>query len=337
MKEMEAEPVLSKTEKGYETEKEVIKILKSFACVTRTEIDRYDACFDVRYRLKEYKEDKEEDFDRCLQVKTLYNTEERPDEYSFSIRTGYPEGMLIVGLKYQSEPKYGLIHHYERKDGYGTKYVSLKPSSKARYQAMEWGNFLRLLERCLYTGLPLTEEFIEKSMTTTSFQSYKSHKRFEEFAMRHNLSLDWYEDPSSNTDLRMNQFKLRLMYSGIMMKGRNSYCFSLSTQHSKKSKFFRGDNDFYVFEIGEHHGDFLFIPEDLLLNEKNVIKKMLLVFSYNIESRKSVKAKGNFTNDLSRWFSTERGCLGSDDSVITHVENLFSSFNEEQVESMDIL
>ena len=90
----------------------------------------------------------------------------------------------------------------------------------------------------------------------------------------------------------------------------------------KHRPYIKGNNDFYIIEIGGYHGEFLWLTEDILIEHKLVDtdKKYsnLSVFPYDYVEKKLLtvdvkyksKVKGNWTCNIDYWVSTEKGCLG---------------------------
>lgn len=328
---MEVEPKKNAIVVGYETETEVIKILQGFDSVTSVRRDRHKSTIDLYYTLKGEK------FTRCLQVKTIFHSIDRPTEYQFHISSqkGYNEGMLIIALKWESEPKFGFIHHYERKDGYGVKSISMKQSSTKTYKAVPWEQFLSELEKALSTGLDATRgELLKKSMPISDWLSFQSQERFQEFSLGHGLNIEWNDDPSSKTDLCLNGFKATMKFCSNLSSGHNFYSFRLKNSRTHEAKYKKGDNDFYIFEVGGRLGDFVFIPEYLLLDENNKIKMNVQIYTPEYIEKKKDKRKfpGFWTGNKKYWISSENGCLGSNYDVDVHIENLFENSEEEVIE-----
>ena len=172
-------------------------------------------------------------------------------------------------------------------------------------------------------------------MPWSSFMEYESIQRFALFCQKYNLNIKFNDNNSSGTDLFINGCKIQMKYSlKPPNNGGSTYGYRISLVHGKKKvPYKKGENDYYVIELGSYHGEFLWLCEELLI-EKGWIatdtqkgKTSLSVFPYDyVEKRLSTMPNtnrkelsdrklvhGNWTSNKEYWFSTEKGCLGHSD------------------------
>lgn len=330
-------PRTSKTsEIGELSEERVLRLLKTFKTVSVARRDKYDSKFDIFYQLEG------EDFTRGLQVKTISHISR--DTYSMHHLNKYGIGMLIVAIHYK---KFGILHMTDEADKDSVAvYMSHKRIDKSIYEKeiMIWPEFLVELEKCLTRGIIVTPEIFKNSVTPTQYLEYESIERFKVFCEKHKLEVEEVYGVYSPTDLIVNGFKIQMKFisrplSHIERNKKNGdYWYAVELRRSGNVKYLKGDNDFYVVEMGEYKGEFLWIPEYLLLEREYIsgaglerARANLHVFPYDyvekakasaITSRQKTKIKGNWSCNKKYWFSTEKGCLGSTNDVATHIENL---------------
>ena len=332
---------------GDTTEKIVVDIMKSFDSVCDVRRDRYSSKFDVYYELEG------ESVTRGLQVKTI-NQKSR-DFYHINSMHKYEEGMLVIAARH---PRFGFVYTTieSDKDANPNVYVSLNKKEKSKYEKLilMWPEFLVELERSLTKGIIVTPELFKSSICPSQYLEYQSIERFKIFCEKHDLKLDLVDDVSLPTDLYVNGFKVQMKYSSkptshLEASQRNGdYYYPVNLRRFGNVKYVKGDNDFYVIEMGEHLGEFLFVPEYILLEKKYIsqgplekARSRLRVFPYDyVEKRKATattgqknKIKGNWSCNKWYWMTTEEGCLGSTNDVAIHIENLFMEgwmFNEKK-------
>lgn len=315
------------------SEERVLCILKTFISVSEARRDRYNSKFDIYYELKG------EDFTRGLQVKTIIQP--YSDTYQLGGLYKYEVGMLIVGINY---PNFGILHIVDELDKDNvTSYLSLtrREKTKLEKEILMWSDFLVELEKSLTQGIIVTPEIFKKSVSPMFYREYESIERFKIFCVNHGLKLEEVYNVSSPTDLIVNGFKVQMKYrsqsKNYAVEGIKHYSFAF--RRTGKVKYIRGDNDFYVLELGNYHGDFLWIPDYLLVEKGYISKgplekeeKSLCIFPYDyVEKRRENvtttqknrhQIKGNWSCNRRYWISTTRGCLGSTNDVAIHIENL---------------
>jgi hypothetical protein len=189
----------------------------------------------------------------------------------------------------------------------------------------------------------ITDEVFKNSMSKNHFLEYESIERFSSFCKKYGFDLIRNQDNSSATDCFINGFKIQMKYSSKPYDKRqtmSSYAVNLkrTADYNKYRSYKKGENDFYVIEIGSYHEDFLILPEQTLIDKdiistkdlltsdeinnenKKTDKYKLYVFPYNHVEKKLLISKenqtgceskitGNWTTDKQYWFSTENGPL----------------------------
>lgn len=301
---------------GCIAERDLINLLKTFNCIESVEKDHHNSKFDLYYKLKG------ESWKRGLQVKAITKIKYSED-YRMNHLDRYSNGMLIVGINLQE--KLGLAYLKSQKYDVSTARISTNPKSEGIFSKLllPWEIFLIHLQNLLFSGVVITQDTFENSMTETTFKEYSSLERFFILCKKCGFEYKRVFNNASKTDLILEGLRVQLKFSAAQTcptKRTYSHKVSLSTSEGPYRK---GDNDLYIVELGSNQGDFLFLPEDLLI-EKGYIKTFsqpgrtnLDVYPYDyVQKRKLITPKchhnkitGNWTCDKSLWISTQYGPL----------------------------
>lgn len=318
------------------SEQDVISILKEFDCVKDVWKDRYNSKFDIYYTLKD------EDVIRGLQIKSINRVTSRIDEYEINDLDKYIDGMLIVCVNKLINIGFAYVdsNYYRTMQ---TK-ISLKrdPINKFEKLILEWDDFILKLKDTLCYGLIVTPELYKNSMSPNHFLEHQSIERFNLFCIKYGLKCELNYDNSSPTDLFVDGFKIQMKYSSKPIgQITGTYSYDINLHRNGSIKYKKGDNDFYVIEIGGYHNDFIWLSENLLIAKgyisENIktdeistcnmhifppdyIEKKLLITADKYKSQ----IKGNWSCDKKYWISTEKGCLNDIPDVKSHINNLFS-------------
>jgi hypothetical protein len=304
----------------------VFDLLSEMDNVENVEKDHSNSKFDIYYTLKG------ENVKRGLQVKSMCLI--RSETFVMADMNKYPSGMLIVCLNYQYQ--IGLAYLYSSKYNNMEKiYVMLKKSPRTKFgefnkMLMYWEDFVVHLKQMLSKGIIVTPEIFKNSMSSSNFLEYESIARFSLFCEKYGWDLKINDDNFSPTDLFVNNYKVQMKYvSGRTnpTHGHQQYQISLNRNFNSKTNktqpYKKGDNDFYIIELGGYHGEYLIIPEEILIkygfiSSENTNGKFVLgVYHYDYVDKKlpttldihKSKVKGNWTCDKQYWVSTDKGPL----------------------------
>jgi len=318
------------------TEQDVIEILKGFDCVKDVWKDRYNSKFDIYYVLND------ENVIRGLQIKTITKLKSYDDLHTVNDLHKYFNGMLIVCLNKLT----GIGFTYIDSDYYRTKAptfsINNNPVNKFEKLILQWDQFILKLKEMVCYGVIITPELYKNSISTDHYTEYESIERFKYFCKKYNLNCVLNYDNSSPTDLFVNGFKIQMKYSGrIIGEKTSNYSYDIQLSRSADIKYKKGDNDFYVLEIGGYHGDFLWLPQNLLIAKGYISENIsvdepskchMSIFAHDYVEKKLLttndkdkhKVKGNWSCNKKYWFSTEKGCLkDSGIDIGVYIKNLF--------------
>lgn len=321
-------------------EQNVIEILESFDCVKDVWKDRYNSKFDIYYILRG------ENVTRGLQIKSITPIKSTNDLYMIQDLHEYMNGMLMVCLNKLKGIGLTYINslYYETKCA--TVSINKNPVNKFEKLILQWDQFTLKLKDMLSYGIIITPKLYKNSMSNAHYTEYKSIERFKYFCQKYDLKCILNYDNSSPTDLFVNGFKIQMKYRGkIIGEKTNNYSYDIQLHRSACIKYKKGDNDFYVIEIGSHHGDFLWLPENLLIAKGYITENInvdessrchMSIFAYDYVEKKLLttddknkyRVKGNWSCDKKYWISTEKGCLNDCDiNTGLYIKNLsFENF-----------
>lgn len=289
---------------GCSAEFSMIKILETLDSVVKIKKDYYNSKFDIYFYLKD-------GIKRGLQVKHLSRRSDLSNKYALSHIDSYTIGTLIVGLNEQ----YGVGLAYLYSDVYNDKYghASIMKNPKGKYSKLllNWPDFILHLEIMLKSATIITPEIFRLSMTPESYKEYLSIKRFKLFCMKYELDVKHYGS-SCATDLMIGNVKIQMKYIEKPFKPNESYMVSFARHNREPYK--KGDNDFYIMEIGSYHGMFLILHESILIDKQyidteTVIGRHILHFFPYDYVKNNPTRKGNWTCEPKYWYSTENGHL----------------------------
>ena len=211
--------------------------------------------FDIYYILNN------ESVTRELQVKFMSKDNNRKNGFIISDVTGYMDGMLMVCLN----------KSYNRNK---TVSVSTAKNPKSEFSKilLQWDNFSIHLKNILYHGMIVTDELFKSSMTTKSYTEYESIERFRLLCEKYHWNFNRNTDTASVTDLYIDGFKVQMKYTNrfIITTGCNKVSLhKTGYKNNIKSRvsYDKGDNDYYIIELGSHLGEFLILSEKLLLDK----------------------------------------------------------------------
>lgn len=318
---------------GNIAENDVVDLLKTIPNVVsdRVRRDVNNSHFDVYFSLEN------ESFERGLQVKSI-----RPKKsgygYSMDGVNKYKNGMLIVGIN--KAKHFGLA--YIKEDKHHKKSASITPGQIRgvfSQLVLNWIDFRKRLIQLLPHATVITQQIFEKSLTKNMLLSYNSIERFAILCKIFSLSLQIGQDTSSVSDAifegKRAQFKYKSAPS-VKRDGAHRGCynigFSKNGPNKTKVPYEKGDNDFYIIELGTHHGDFLILLESQLIEKGNIKVRDqtgriiqsgttgLSVFPYNYleiaQQSLTCPVRGNWTCDGSivagssaTWISTTKGLI----------------------------
>ena len=283
---------------GRRTEQYVADLLSSDPEISEVALTDYNGLGDVTYRTPDSKL-------RTLQVKKMSYM----SSYSYKVNnvTGYPDDMLVVCLN--DERQVGaLFTGQDTKDRPGAGMVlSYGPGKKTSYYSqfrVEWSKFEeQLLSRCR------TSTVVEDPDSLISRNNLKEKKmidRFAEFCLKMRYAFV-RSDMSSTHDGTVDGKKVQLKYCS---RPYNGYCYRVHlTKHDggrKTQPYAKGDNDYYVFEVGSHEGKFLIVREGFLITkgflrtEHQLGKKALNVYPPGYEAKQFIT--GAWTCDEANWW-----------------------------------
>jgi hypothetical protein len=306
------------TATGNVAEQHVIELLSNIPIVTKVWKDVANSKFDIYYMLQN------ETCTRGLQVKAITikrKTGNRTD-YKMGARKNYPIGLLVVGLN--KEEGIGLAFLYEKihEGSAASMTKGAKLGGTFSKLLCEWDIFRERLIQLLPLSIIVTDAVFESSITPNMQASVESLKRFSFFCKKNGFTCTEVQDTSSKTDLIFEGAKAQLKYCANEVDARN-HCYRVKLCTGKeKVPYAKGDNNIYIIEIGAHHGVFIFLQEDLLI-EKGFIrtdtqpgKIGLDIFPYDYVEKAKLKSrdnasrcKGNWTCDKILWLSTENGLI----------------------------
>jgi len=311
---------LNNIEIGNITEFDLINILRDFDNIVDVWKDTSNSKFDVYYVLKD------ENVIRGLQVKSISKRKNKQSYLLYNMHK-YKNGMLIVGLS--KEYQLGLAYiNSDKYNNIRTVAVSFAKNPKSEFSKilLRWDNFLIHLKNILSEGQIITTELFKDSMSNTSYLEYLSIERFKVFCEKYGWNMKRNLNNSSETDLFVDGFRVQMKYrSNPRDPANGKYGYTIHLKRTidvgKYVSYKKGDNDFYVIEIGSHHGDFLIVPEKILIdkgyisiNEKPRGEKFdTFPYGYlayrlaNVRPGWEHMVKGNWTMNPLFWFSTEKG------------------------------
>lgn len=286
---------------GDRTEKYILEMMAKLNSVKFAERSLHNEKVDIYYRLTDGAL-------RGLQVKHL--GKKSGNSYGSNHLDRYSDGTLIICVN--PEDRVGLI-------------FVMSPEFRAKSITVTIGGtkgvFSRLLldhgafSVYLESMLPLAPviENIRSLMTPCTVLEMESKQRFKDYCSKFGLRITEPDSSASVTDVIVSGFKCQLKYSSSPENRRRTYSHKVMLGRGN-GPYIKGDNDFYVIELGGHHGEFLILHEQLLIDMGYVShqgkgKQNLNVFplGYIREKMKSVTSrwdmvKGNWTCDSKLWF-----------------------------------
>ena len=249
-------------------------------------------------------------------MKTIGKIKSR-NGYQMNHLDRYDNGMSIVGIN--KADNIGVC--YIKTDIYhkSTACMTLGAKCNSIFSKLlkRWDDFLTIFIQLLPFGTIISNEIYEKSITHMMLISSKSLKRFQIFCLKHNFKCELVDDNSSVTDLVFNGIKAQMKFASLPENTRRTYSYKVllgkngkNDTSNLKIPYEKGDNDIYIIELGTHQGDFLFLPESLLI-EKGYIKtytqtgkRNLNVYLHDyvevnrlLKQKHVSKIKGNWTCD----------------------------------------
>lgn len=313
-------------EVGLSSELKIVEILNEFDNIEKIWKDCSNSKFDIYYILKG------ETVIRGLQVKTLTPRTNNIPSSAFGSRNmnRYDDGMLIVCFNYEHLAGLAYINSdkYKNSGSIDVSFVK-NPTNNFSKILLRWDEFLIHLKNILFQGMIITDKIFESKMSKNCFMEHKSIERFFIFCEKYGWTCVRNIDNNSVTDLFINGYKAQMKYCSKPLDPNNG-CYAYSIPLSKKSPLYKrkgsyekGDNDFYIIEIGSNHGDFLILSEQVLI-DKGLISingeettQTLNVYPYDYVENKLLTTpnrykylvKGNWTCDKKYWYSTEEGPL----------------------------
>jgi hypothetical protein len=311
---------------GNVAEIDVVELIQTIPFVTKAWRDlNNNKTSDIYYILQD------ETVTRSLQVKAIGIDSSRPSSPSYKMYhlDKYENGTLIIGSN--KKEQLGVAYIKEDKYHRSTATMSLGISRGGRFSGLllDWDDFKERLEHLLPFGMIINEEDLAESVAPTMLLSIQSIARFIVFCNKFGYSYEEVSDTSSRTDLIFEGMKAQFKFaSQLPNTGSGHYSYHVTLGKSgiksklikRKIPYCKGDNDIYIIELSTHLGDFLFLPESLLISKDfiktntNPGKTSLNVFPYdyieiaNIDRPESSHLnRGNWTCDKSLWLSTTKG------------------------------
>ena len=318
-------------ETGHHAEMYIVDLLNTFDFVESAWKDTNNSKCDVYFLLKG------EDTKRGLQVKAITSH----SEYGYGMQkiNIYPNGMLMVGI--HTELNFGVVYNFEEKYNVSSAFMSLNKKSTTIFSELirHGSNFNTYLEQMISQALIVTDELYLNFIAPSVQLELASHNRFEILCGKAGWSYKRNEDNASVTDVFVNGLKIQMKYVSNHGKGYGSYRAHINRSHNFQP-YKKDDNDLYIIEIGERHGEFICIPEKVMI-EKGCIAideympdhQSIQVFpvDYVKNKRESMvnqkyinMIRGNWTTDPIYWFSTESGHMGEE--KVKTLEELISLF-----------
>jgi hypothetical protein len=305
----------STTAIGKATEKDALELLKSFASVKSAWTDNHNSKFDLYFNLHG------DEIVRGLQVKTLGRVKNKNNAFDMTGLNKYEPGMLIVALN--REAQIGLFYFYSETYNTTSARIHVTPNPRGIFSKliMNWNDFKVNFEKSLPSAIQITKEIFNESMTLHNRLEHESINRFIIYLERFGVQYKRMIDDSSATDIIVNGFKVQMKYSSKPHnpdKSQHEHPIHLGRSRGRVP-YKKGDNDFYVIEVASKHGEFIILPEQLLIDKGFIITENcegrcdLSVYPYDhVEKLRAVthdpraKAliKGNWTCDKSLWWTS---------------------------------
>lgn len=335
---------------GHLTEMKAKQILENFINVKEVIKDRSTSKIDLYYTLNG------ENVTRGLQIKSISQVKSGDfPSYQIPAIGNYVNGMLIVALN----KELGLGLAYLNSDIYNKHKdnVTISPTKDPRSPfskiLLKWDDFIIHFQNIIHQGMIVTAEIFKNSMPKTAFIEYESIERFSFFCQKYGWNMRVNAENSSATDVFVGNLKIQMKYSSKQRDATHYYHLIhlrrlIRQKPLKIEPYKKGDNDFYIIEIGSHHGDFLILPEQILVDKQIVqigdIKSQMQigVFPYGYLEQKLLtvrkgwehRVKGNWTMNPKYWFSTEKGHI---DNKLQHVtlENIRDSYDPNDINYSD--
>ena len=318
-------------ETGHNAEMYIIRVLNTFNSVKKAWKDTNNSKFDVYFKLKGEKNI------RGLQVKAIISNGKTG--YRMKEINKYQNGMLIVGI--HTELNFGVAFLFDEKYNVPDASLSLRKNSKGVFsQLIRHGlNFNAYLEQMLPQAISISKELYLSLIPPLVQLERLSIRRFKKMCKQRGWSFKRNEDNASVTDVYVNGLKIQMKYVSRIGEKSYSYkanlCRSYNTQPYKK-----GDNDLYIIEIGERHGEFCCIPEKVLIakgciSDDEYMPDHLSIQVFPVDYVKNKREslinqkyinyyRGNWTSDPKFWFNTESGHMGKE--KVKSLEEFISLF-----------
>lgn len=303
---------------GNVAEQEAMELLRSFKSVKAVWKDYNNSKFDIYFILEN------EDVTRGIQIKSMTKTvksERNITYYIYDLNT-YNNGMLIAAMSKSA----GIGLFYIVTDDLKVKSAGVTTKGKnGKFSKFvkQWPEFVKSLENNLRTAPIITQEVFENSISVANLKEYHSINRFLIYCQKFGFDVRRVENGGSNTDLIVNGLKVQMKYRSNP-NGNSSYNIDLNKSNGSRRKndihkrkpYEKGDNDLYVIELGEKHGEFLVLTENLLI-EKGFVKtssqpgkQTLTVYPYDFLIKPGYmdnnRLQATWTCDIKLWISTNR-------------------------------
>jgi hypothetical protein len=313
----------SAMDKGDISEYATIEIFEGLPVVKKVVKDTYNSkLVDVIVYLKHDNIDAN-DHPRAVQVKTLTKVKGKDNAFRFFNINDYPDGTLIVALN--KEEKVGLVYfmssEYRNQDGTGFACFAGKACGNFSKILYRWDKFISKLTEMIMFAPILTLEMYVNSLTSNNLAERLSRLRFEQLC---NLMGKQYTDIPNNTaptDVLMDILKCQLKYSSECALRQGVY--DIAFHRQKMRPYEIGQNDFYIIELANFPGYFMFLHRNLLLrlgylkSDDIPGKTGLHVFDYNYDDNMlknlSEVMKQNYRNkwccEKYLWWSIYEGWL----------------------------
>ncbi len=309
---------------GLNTEKYIINLLLSFKSVDKVWKDIYNSKFDIFYNLKN------ENVTRGLQVKNLHLSinSSKYDVYIMSDTKNYPLGMLMVGIN--TNEQIGICYFFsEEYDRYNAQ-CSFSPKPKGVFSKLlqKWPNFLIKLESMLTQALIITPKIYKNSLSLTVLGQYETNERFKLLCDKYQFKYELLQSDDSSLYFLIDGLKIQVKHASITKSTKKkTYSSQIQIGNTyQKTPFSKGRYDMYIIELKETEGDFICLPEQLLIENGNITTEsqsgniFLHVYPHNhVKNRKemssnvhsAIRIQHHWTCEYNLWFSTKDGYMGN--------------------------
>lgn len=252
---------------GNDTESFIIDLLHSYPDIEEVDwLARTGSTFDILFKLKD-------DVRRGLQIKTLCEVT-YADQYNIRVTNSVVSDLLYVCINKRRDRFVLILGNQLPKTGTGFQFGS-KKSKYLPFMINDPDIFRQRFHDELKNSMEVTEEVLEKSMSSGNWKEYQSILRLEEYCAVQGLAFEQCYNQNKQYDVTINGHKIQCKTTSRKVGYRYYFHISKCVKIDGKDKKIPYDQndefDFVLLEPSNQPNSFYVIPKAKLI-EKDKLK-----------------------------------------------------------------